>query len=140
MHLDGEPKRLEGNVMGDRRKRKRFKVKDNVFAVFHSDLIKVASLIDLSMDGLAFEEQLDGETGLVGSIYGLDIFCADDDCSEEQSVQNIPFNIVSEADIIVPDTSNETSMRRCSVKFDRLSYLQQAHLEFFLNRHIIHEA
>ena len=128
--------------MHDRRRQKRFKVKENVFAVLHSDLIKVIPLIDLSLDGLAFEDSMDGEPRQLGPVYGMDVFCADDDedLVEESGIQNIQFEIVSERDIVIPDTTCMHKGKRCSVRFRQLSFDQRSHLEYFLNHNAIFEA
>ena len=128
--------------MHDRRKRRRFKVKDNVFAVLHSSLIKIIPLIDLSLDGLAFEDEVDGVPRQIGPVYGLDVFCADDeyDPDGECSVQNIQFEIVSERDIADPGPYGAYHGKRCSVKFKQLSFDQQHLLEYFLHNNTMYEA
>ncbi len=128
--------------MHDRRQHRRFKVKENVFAVLHSDLMKITPLIDLSMDGLAFEDPMDGIPRQSGPIYGIDVFCADDDdeLSGECGIQNIQFEIVSEQDIIIPDITCMHQGKRCSVKFRQLSYDQRCHLMYFLNHNAVFEA
>ena len=124
--------RIETEIT-DRRKNKRFRAVYDAFAVLHSDSIIVTSLSDINMNGLAFEYTLDSDEYLNDAVE-LDIFCADDD-SNDFHLQNIPFEIVSKADIVTDDHFSPKLTKRCSVKFGELTPEQQTQVEFFIRHH-----
>ena len=95
--------------MTERRQVKRFAVPDNAFAVLHSNSIIVTSLIDINMDGLAFEYIIDSDDH-IGNARELDIFCADDDIYDFH-LQNVPFEITSQEAVSVLDVREQEASR-----------------------------
>jgi len=119
--------------MAERRQEKRFAVPDNAFAVFHSNSIIVTSLIDINMDGLAFEYMIDSDDH-VGNAQELDIFCADDDIYDFH-LQNVPFEITSQEAVSVADQFVPLKKIRCGVKFGRLNQDQLSRLQHFVSHY-----
>ncbi len=126
----------QNTAMVERRKNKRYKVQDNVFAILHSHVIIVTSLIDISQDGLSFE-CLPEVNEIPKNDGQLDIFFNDDDLYDFY-LQNIPFETTSEIEV-VNDYKNILKMKRVGVKFGGISPKQQALLDYFLKNHTIHK-
>jgi hypothetical protein len=86
------------------------------FAVIKSKPIKMGQIINISMNGLAFEyiERRDKPI----KVFKLDILYAQDAIESE-----IPLNTFT--------------IRRCGVEFGELTSNQKSRLEFFLNKHTI---
>ncbi len=122
----------------ERRRHKRFKIKESAFAEFHKcrlfkvgkpRLAKSAPIIDISLGGLGF--QYASQDMWPVNFETLTISKA----SDEIGISNVPFKAVSDfCTSILPDSK---SMRRCGVKFCELSSEQKTDLHAFIQHHII---
>lgn len=119
--------------MTERRQVKRFAVPDNAFAVLHSNSIIVTSLIDINMDGLAFEYMIDSDDQIENA-RELDIFCADDDIYDFH-LQNVPFEITSQEAVSVADHVVPLKKMRYGVKFGKLNREQLSRLQHFVRNY-----
>jgi len=113
----------------ERRKQDRFKVKEGAFVEFHKPplfqwgkprIVKTASIIDISIDGLAFQYidlkmlSLDFYTLSISNITG------------EIKINEIPFKAIS--DFAISRVSSSEFIRRCGIKFEKLTPNQQSQL------------
>jgi hypothetical protein len=117
-----------------RRKHKRFQAPRGVFVGVGPDFVKVGLLGDISIDGLAFRYVGNGEA-LIGSY--VELFMAEGDFY----LGNLPIDIVSNIELAgdIFSNSNE-ALRRCSMKFKKLTSQQRAKLQEFVDRHAVGEA
>lgn len=119
--------------MVERRQEKRFGAPDNAFAVLHANSIIVTSLVDINMDGLAFEYMVDSDDH-VGNAKELDIFCADDDIYDFH-LQNVPFEIASQEMVSSAEQVAPLTKMRYGVKFGKLNRDQQTRLQYFVRHY-----
>jgi len=120
----------------ERRTNKRYRALDNAFAILHSDVIIVTSLIDISENGLSFEcmPEID-EIPPKGC--RLDVFLNDDDLYDFY-LQNVPFETTSEIEI-TNGSKTVLKMKRVGVKFGDLSPKQHSLLDYFLRSLTLHD-
>ena len=114
----------------DRRRHKRFHVRDNTFVVLRAPLsTNVGQIIDISMGGLAFN-YIDG-LRQANNYSKLDILLS----NRSFYLDKIPFNTISDckAPNKVPFSSIE--MRRCGVHFGKLTPEQISQLKYFICNH-----
>jgi len=117
----------------EHRKHKRFQVPGGVFVGFGPRANKVGQVVDVSMGGLGYryvgcEESSDGSH--------LDIFSTDNDFY----LGAVPFKTVCDLQVVGRALSSPMTMRRCGVRFGKLSRKQSAHLEYFIQRYTLGEA
>lgn len=117
----------------DRRDDTRYRAMDNAFAILHSNSIIVTSLIDINLNGLGFEYMIDSEEH-INKASALDIFCVDDELYDFH-LQNIPFEIISEADVATDTFITPIKAKRYGVKFRELTPEQESRLEHFILYH-----
>lgn len=119
------------NQRETRRKHKRFQAPQGVFVGVGPDFVKVGVLGDISIDGLAFRYVGNGEA-LIGSY--VELFMAEGDFY----LGNLPIDIVSNIELVRDMFSNsDEALRRCSVKFKKLTPQQRANLQAFIDKHAI---
>jgi hypothetical protein len=117
----------------EQRRHKRFQVGRGVFVGFGPHANKVGQVVDVSMGGLAYryvgcEESNDASH--------LDIFASDKDFY----LGAVPFKTVSDFQVVDRIPASPMSMRRCGVRFGKLSRKQNAQLEYFVQNHALGEA
>jgi c-di-GMP-binding flagellar brake protein YcgR len=116
----------------EHRKRKRVQAPKGVFVGVGPYNTKAGRLRDISMGGLGFR-YIGGDEPPNGSY--LDIFSIDHDFY----LGHVPFKIVSDFEIHkVPSSS--TTMRRCCLRFKKLTSQQRAKLEQFIQDYGLGEA
>jgi hypothetical protein len=121
-------------VLAERRKFRRFRVKNPAFVVFNTEPTKLGEIIDISMSGLSFRYMVDSEE-LVNQSRELDILFGDDDfyldrllfvtISDRMTSNGLPFSTML--------------MRRRGVQFSDLSAPQQSELEYFITHNTSRE-
>jgi hypothetical protein len=117
----------------ERRKHKRFQVSTGAFVGLGPYNTKVGPLRDLSMGGLCFcyvgREEPKSES------Y-LDLFCSD----QNFYLGHVPFKTVLDCETVEKAPSSSETMRRCAVRFGKLTPPQKAQLQYFIQNHAIGEA
>ena len=113
----------------ERRKIRRFQVKDNGFAVINPDPVKLVPIIDISLGGLGFYFN-DSEEGLNKS-SNLEIMVAD--CSFY--MEKIPFEVVSNSRAFPTKSTSLLDGRRYSLKFGHLQSNQKSQLKYFIRNY-----
>jgi c-di-GMP-binding flagellar brake protein YcgR len=113
----------------ERRKHRRYRVKDNTFAVINPEPVKVVPIVDISMGGLSF--YLDDGARRLDPASKLEIMVAD--CSFY--LEKLPFQIVSDARAFPDQASNLMEGRRYGLKFGNLGPGQKSYLKYFIRNH-----
>ena len=113
----------------ERRKHRRFKVKDNAFAVISPDPVKMVPILDIAMGGLGIYVD-DGAKWMKNSPK-LEIMVAD--CSFY--LDNLPFEIIANFKAFSSDASNMLDGRRYSLKFGNLRPVQKSRLKYFMRNY-----
>lgn len=116
--------------MVERRKRKRFQVPTGAYVALRPDYIKVGQIIDMSMDGLAFDYVGDGKKSSTAS-RELDILMLDG----AFHLYKIPCRIISDFRAYQSPSGPSISMRRCGVHFGELTAYQSGRLDYFIEKH-----
>ena len=111
----------------ERRKFKRFKVKSGAFVVFTPNPNLPCRIVDISMDGIAvlFVED---EDDIEGKSHELTILMD----NEDFSLRNLPFEIISDFEMLTGLSSGEPPARRLGLKFGELTPAQRLQLEQFI--------
>ncbi len=112
----------------ERRKHRRFQVKDSAFTVINSDPVKVVRIIDIGMGGLGI--YLDDGARWLDTSSKLEIMVAD--CSFY--LEKLPFQIVANVRAF-PDNTNLMDGRRYGIKFGNLRPAQKAQLKYFMRNY-----
>jgi hypothetical protein len=117
----------------ERRGNKRFHASTGAFAVLGPNSTKVGRVIDISLSGLAFRH-VDKEEPLSG-LNELDVFMIDDDFH----VNKIPFDTVSDYEIMNDNTLAFMRTRQSGLRFGALTSSQRSQLEYFIQNHTLGE-
>jgi hypothetical protein len=117
----------------EHRKSKRFQAPNRVFVGVGPHFAKVGRLRDLSMDGLAFRyvgnrKPLSGSYADIFTLKG-DLFLA-----------KLPIKIISDVEVVEKAPSSSLTIRRCCVKFSKLTPRQKTELERFIDDYATGEA
>jgi hypothetical protein len=120
-------KNKEGLI--ERRKHKRFKVREGAFAVLRSDYNKLGQIKDISEGGLAFQFLEDGKQ--TKDSLEVEIFSTLDDFY----MKKLPVRTVLDFELDNPVVSNSTPMRQLSMKFGKLNHPQKLLLGFFIQKY-----
>ncbi|MGD9334503.1 MAG: PilZ domain-containing protein [Desulfobacterales bacterium] len=120
-------KNKEGLI--ERRKHKRFKVREGAFAVLRSDYNKLGQIKDISEGGLAFQFLEDGKQ--TKDSLEVEIFSTLDDFY----MKKLPVRTVLDFELDNPVASNSTPMRQLSMKFGKLNHPQKLLLGFFIQKY-----
>ena len=117
----------------ERRKNKRYMVKDNVFAVFRlgHNSSSLANIVDISRGGFAFK--FVGMEDISRDQFELDIFVSGDG----RRLGNIPFKIISETSKGKEDRLFTLAQRRVGARFDNISDVKALQIDRFINNHKI---
>jgi c-di-GMP-binding flagellar brake protein YcgR len=114
------------NKLVEHRKHQRFQAPKGVFVGVGPDFVKVGPLRDLSLDGLAFRYVGD-EIVLNGSY--VDMFMTEGDFY----LGKLLIEIVSDIEVVKKTPSDSKTLRRCCVKFKKLTPEQKAKLQEFID-------
>jgi len=118
---------LDGGFV-ERRKYERFPAKVDSFVLPYKDYSKRYNIIDISKSGLAFKYNIDISDDQNNYFNKMGIAIADDHIL----MDNIPYKTVSDILVHEPTDSSEALSRRCGIKFETLSPLQEEQLEYFI--------
>ena len=113
-------------IFPERRKDKRFKLKDPAYAIMYYSPSRIGQITDISRNGLAVRYVKNGEDS--NELTELDIFNAD----FILYVDNIKAKSISDFEIIDKTFIGSKEMRRCGIQFEDLSRHQMSQLEDFI--------
>ena len=113
----------------ERRRHRRYKVKDNAFAVISPDPVKLVPVVDISMGGLGI--YVNEGSKLMDDSPKLEIMVAD--CSFY--LDNLPYEIIENIKAFSGNASNMLNGRRFNLKFGNLRPAQKARLKFFMRNY-----
>ena len=116
-------------MQAERRKHRRFRVKDNAFAVINPDPVKMVPIVDIAMGGLGI--YVDNGAKWMNDCPKLEIMVAD--CSFY--LDNLPFEIISNVKTFPWDASDMPDGRRISLKFGNLRPVQKSRLKYFMRNY-----
>ena len=116
----------------EHRKHKRFQAPKGVFVGVGPDFVKVGRLRDVSIRGLAFRYFGNG-SALNGSY--VDVFMEEGDFY----LGRLPIKTVSDIEVVKKTSSDSKTLRRCCVKFKKLTPHQKAKLQEFIDTHTVGE-
>lgn len=111
------------NNFSERRKEKRFKLKDPAFAIMYYSPTRIGQITDISRSGLAVRYVKNGEGSK--ELNELDIYKSD----FKFRVDNIKVKTVSDVEIIGKPFDGPKEMRRCGIQFENLSRSQISQLD-----------
>ena len=127
----------------ERRKQLRVKIKEGAFVEFHKPrlfnlgkprIIKSFSIIDMSLNGLAFQY---ADRNMWS--YDFNQLSISKTISKtDDKIEKVPFKAVS--DFSVSRLANSRFIRRCGVKFGKLTLAQKSQLVSFIRNHAISES
>jgi hypothetical protein len=117
----------------ERRKHKRFQAPTCAFAGVGPDFTKVGRPRDISMGGVAFS-YVGREEPSTGSY--LDLFMTDSDFY----LGHLPINAIFDCELVNKAPSSSAGMRRCAVKFGKMTRSQKSRLAYFIHNHTVGEA
>lgn len=118
----------ENTLKREKRKHRRFKAREGAFVATNDDLSVVGQIMDISLEGMCFKYIANGSTP---SSCELDIFLSD----QRFYLQNIPYQIVSNA-ILNPEIKlSSIPVCRCGVKFINLTEEQKSLLTHLIDRY-----
>jgi hypothetical protein len=112
--------------MDDRRKHKRFKVKDGAFATVPSNYL-VGKIENISKGGVSFTCLDSGKQS--SSMPVLEIFSKDDGFY----LKEIPFKLVSDTDLENHVPCSSLQMKQISGEFANLTEYQMSQLDYFIH-------
>jgi len=126
-----------------RRTHKRYKVKDDSFAVLYQNSSKLGQIIDISIAGFSFRysdsQFIDNDRDGKAFLYhdhrqGLENFTVFDIFLVDSGIyiDRLPCKIVSNFEIDAPGSSNSISMKRCCIQFNELVPEQIFDLAYFI--------
>ena len=113
----------------ERRKNRRFQVKDKCFAVINPDPVKLVPIIDISQGGLGF--YLNDHEDWPSDMPELEILVAD--CSFY--LEKLPFSVVSNAKAFPNQSTSLLDGRRYGLKFRPLQPNQKTRLKYFIRNY-----
>jgi hypothetical protein len=116
-------------MQAERRKQRRFKVKDNTFAVINPDPVKMVPIVDIAMGGMGI--YVDNRAKWMSDSSKLEIMAAD--CSFY--LDNLPFELITNFKAFPWDVSNTLDGRRYSLKFGNLRPAQKSRLKYFMRNY-----
>ena len=117
----------------EQRKHKRFQAPKGLLVGIGPEFNKVGPLIDLSMTGLAFHYVGTKEEPPKGSY--VDIFMTDGDFY----LGNLPIKLITDVEVVDTDPYPPSSLRRCGVRFEKITPQQKAKLKDFIENHTVGE-
>lgn len=118
----------------EKRKDKRFKLKDPAFALMYCSPARTGQIIDISRSGLAIRYDKNGKGS--NELTELDIFKSD----FSFYVDNIKAKLISDIEIIDKTFIESKGMRRCGIQFEGLSNNQISQLVNFIQNSSLTES
>jgi len=118
----------------ERRKAKRFKLKDPAFAIMYCSPTRTGQIIDISRTGLAI--RYNKTVGGSDEFTELDIFKSD----FRFYIDNIQAKTISDVEIIDKIDIGPKEMWRCGIQFEDLSNNQISQLEDFIQNFALAES
>lgn len=113
----------------ERRKKRRFQVKDKCFTVINPDPVRLVPIIDISLGGLGF--YFNDTEDCLNKTSKLEIMVAD--CSFY--MEKLPFEVVSSSRAFPTQSTNLLDGRRFSLKFGYLQPNQKSQLKYFIRNY-----
>jgi c-di-GMP-binding flagellar brake protein YcgR len=123
------------NKEKNQRKHKRFQAPTGAFVGIGPENTKVGRVTDLSIGGLAFSYVGTEEPSPSKGSY-LDLFFTDKD----SYLGRLPFKTISDYELVEKAPSSSETLRRCGVKFKKLTRHQKAQIERFVQNYTTGEA
>ena len=123
------------NESVERRKHRRYQVPTGAFVGIGPESTKVGRISDLSIGGLAFSYVGTEEPSPSKGSY-LDLFFTDKDFY----LGRLPFKTIFDYELVEKAPSSSETLRRCGVKFQKLTRHQKAEIERFIQNYTIGEA
>ncbi len=117
----------------ERRKHKRFQLPQGVFVGIGPHFTKLGRLRDLNMGGLAFRYIGRGDS--TNGSY-VDIFMDEG----HFFLGNVPIKVISDVEVVEKASFSSAALRRCAVKFKKLTRQQKAKLKEFIENHSVGKA
>jgi len=114
------------DMRNERRKHRRYRVKDNAFTVINPDPVKVVPIIDIGMGGLSI--YLDDGVRWLDTVSKLEIMVAD--CSFY--LEKIPFQVIANDRAFPNHNTSLMNGRRYGIRFGNLRPVQKSHLKYFI--------
>jgi hypothetical protein len=124
-------KKMDSRGRIERRKHRRLQVQDIAFAVLRDQGRQLGQIMDISMDGLAFNYIAGG--GNADSAFELDILLA----YKGLYMKKIQFKTISDFQIANKSPFSPITMRRHGVKFGKLTPKQTFMLKNFIHEHTV---
>ena len=112
----------------NRRKQKRYRSKEGTFAVLEPGTL-IGQIIDISMGGLSFS-YID-DKNIKSEPKELDIYTL----SEDINIEKIPFSIITDCELEKKTYTNSFSIRKKSIKFEKLNFNMRSMLKYLINTH-----
>ena len=116
-------------MKAERRNHRRYKVKENAFAVINPEPVKLVPVLDVAMGGLGI--YVDDGAKWMDDSPKLELMVAD--CSFY--LDNLPFEIIAYFKTFPWDASNMLDGRRYSLKFGNLRPVQKSRLKYFMRNY-----
>ena len=123
------PEAIRAKELVERRKHRRFHVRDLTFAVPRAHAEIMGKVIDISMGGLAFQHSADGTW--TDKKLELDLFRAESDFY----LAGLECRVMADSPILT-DTY-DAAVRRSCLRFENLKQDQISQLESFINQHTL---
>jgi len=123
----------KGKKIVERRKHKRFQVRDGAFAVLTPHFYNWGQIIDISRGGLAFRYTGKELPPNVSCDLGISV------ANIGFYLGRLPFRAISDVELGNEVPYSLTRIRRCGGEFGELTLNQISELEYFIRNHTIGE-
>lgn len=124
---------MDRKELVEKRKHRRFCLKDLAFAAFGSHAKGIGKIIDISRGGLSFRYIADGDQ--LNESFELEIYLANNGFH----LKEVPSKTISDLEITSEFPTSSITMRRCGVQFGELTQNQVSQLECFIQNHTVGE-
>jgi hypothetical protein len=116
----------------ERRKHRRFQIRQGTYVALVPPYGKVGPVIDISMGGLSFR-YVDGKETTNGSYINILLTEAN------FYLENVAVKTILDCEIPDKSASSAIAMRRCGLQFGGLTHNQASQLKFFIENYSIGE-
>ena len=113
----------------EQRKHRRYRVKENAFAVVNQAPVKLVPILNVAMGGIGI--YVNDDAKWIHDSQKLEIMVAD--CSFY--LDNLPFEIVANFRVFPGDAAYMPDGRRYSLKFGNLRPIQKSRLKYFMRNY-----
>ncbi len=113
---------------GDKRFFRRFRVQDGTFADVKSHYVTIGPIIDISVKGLAFHYIDSGHR--ISNQAEMNIWAANRLC-----LADVCFTVASDLALRARHEKAPMDLKRCGVKFRKMSPAQKSELKSFISNH-----